>query len=217
MMGKDWALWQCFRELHSNALDEGGDSARGKRPTKGTPGDTTIVVTLPEFEKVFEEKSKIFLSGKCISASEHAEVWPNNRTGCLYFKSVRATEPGMLWTPPLYTYNVVDSRATLSEDRWLRDTYAYMVCLTKHLQGCEKNMTVLERILGAGEESFEYGLTWARYSPVSQEWIEVARKLYAKGIKLSPSAEQLLLQTLPETPRRNRATATCSPLPAGWR
>ena len=56
--GKHWKAWQWFRELHSNALDEGGDSTN--KPIDGF--DTVVTVKHPEIETCWNERDKYFLS-----------------------------------------------------------------------------------------------------------------------------------------------------------
>lgn len=61
-LGKNWKLWQAFRELFSNTLDENGSTALYPAlPEKGIEGYTEIWVQGAAFEAVYHDRDQIFL------------------------------------------------------------------------------------------------------------------------------------------------------------
>jgi len=105
--GKNWQLWQVYRELASNCLDENG--------TIGEPGETTVYANIPV------EHSEVFLVGKNkVYESELIEIFDNPNSQYIYYQGIRVLKMDL---PGRYTYNL--KKATLTEDRTLFGTAVY--------------------------------------------------------------------------------------------
>ena len=209
MLGRNWQLWHAFRELQSNALDEGGDSTIGRFPGP-IPGDTSIVVTDAEFEDIAGHKNLIFLHGqKPWTTGANAEIYPNNRSEVIYYRGVRISEPGMFPAAPLYTYNLLATQK-ISEDRLIANSHTMYANLGKHV-ACEvKNRGILEAIIGVREGTFEYQFEYSYAGVPTEEWLDVAETLFKSGKPMNKSAEDLLRANRASVKRREAANLTAT-------
>ena len=106
-LGSHWELWQAYRELYSNCLDEGGKF--------GDDLDTVIYAEIGDIRH-----HDVFLGKKNpIIATPFIEVYEGG-SRFIYVKGVRAKE---LSCPSMYTYNLF--RADLTEDRTI--AYSYQI------------------------------------------------------------------------------------------
>jgi len=114
-LGKDWELWQAYRELYCNALDEGGGVA-----TRSQDVMAQIVVRGAGIEQVHRDRHEYFLHGntaKVISADEGTTLEVlDSRSRYGFLRGVRVYD---LPCDSMYCYNM-RSGATLSEDRTLK-------------------------------------------------------------------------------------------------
>lgn len=106
-LGKNWKVWQAYRELHSNTLDEGGFIT-----DKKASDDIVFVVEGDEIQRAFDDRSKIFLESKPLHKVDNVEVH-QGKTSRVYFRGVWA---GDLPDESNYTYNITGG-TTLTEDR----------------------------------------------------------------------------------------------------
>lgn len=176
-LGKNWKLWQAFRELESNTRDEGGvtypltDADEARRTLSGPR--TRISVQGPEFHDVWMNRDKVFLSKPVLRPGSYVNLH-RGESHYIYYRGVRVHE---LSLPSNLTYNVTYP-VTLTEDR----TLAYLdsvrnVILTEI--GQMKDRDLIRKILSPGEGTFEYSMNWEglSYSYAGPEFREVAKDL----------------------------------------
>ncbi|HEY5446121.1 MAG TPA: hypothetical protein VIJ87_16960, partial [Pyrinomonadaceae bacterium] len=70
-LGANWKLWQAYRELYTNALDEGGGVALIENVDDygGRLGDICVCVIGDEFVKIYEQHAKYFLNAPALAQS----------------------------------------------------------------------------------------------------------------------------------------------------
>lgn len=167
-LGKNWELWQAFRELYCNTIDESGSTYLGD--ADASEGRTIISVESEEFASIFEDRyNQVFLedadtygiSGVQIIAKESEYV---------YFRGIRVMKTDK---PCLNTYNIL-SHVTLTEDR----TAAYTFIVKDDIQRAlrlEQNKEILENALNAGGEYWESQFSYDIYSheDISETFKEV--------------------------------------------
>lgn len=108
-LGEGWELWQAYRELFSNCLDEGGQLGYVKSP------DSTHI----EAEIGDIDHNSVFLNTKGLTVqatSMNCEIY-SGTSEWLYYRGVRAYK---LDKPAKFTYNILN--ADLTEDR----TFKYL-------------------------------------------------------------------------------------------
>ena len=111
--GKHWEPWMLYRELLSNAWDEGGDVSSA--PISAA---TLIEVQCPELDRVHAESADYFCRGlEPIARFAGVEVY--DRPGIIYNQRVRVANDARL----RFSYNFTD-RMVLTEDRTLAGFYS---------------------------------------------------------------------------------------------
>lgn len=105
--GRDWEVWQAYRELHSNAMDEGGGTQ-----IVGVDDDTVFEITGHEYRTWFDNRRVIFTDAKVLETVGGVEIRAGE-SEYVYYRGVRA---GKLPKKARYTYNFV-REMSLTEDR----------------------------------------------------------------------------------------------------
>ncbi len=115
-LGAHWEMWQVFRELYSNCLDEAGEMVEGFADP--AEGQTTIWVEGYAFAAAARDKNKYFLSTQPLHKGSFAEVHPGPSSG-IYYRGVLVAK---LERPSVHTYNLTTSMA-LTEDRTIKEEW----------------------------------------------------------------------------------------------
>lgn len=156
-LGKNWSLWQAYRELFSNAKDEGGDAFLGFSG-EPIPGETLITVDHPEFYKVHENQELYFtFNRKPIYVSPELTIY-DYYTPHIFYKGVRAKENRV---QPCFTYSIAKG-CDLTEDRSL--VYDFQI----HEQMCKAfiectDREIIRKVVTASQYSYEYELPFGEY------------------------------------------------------
>lgn len=109
--GKHWEPWQWFRELHSNALDEGGSSTNGK-----IQADTVITVKHQSIEDCYHNRASYFLSTQPIWENDEIAIHAHT-VSSVFYKGVKVHD--IKGDKSMFTYNIKKG-LTLTEDRTLK-------------------------------------------------------------------------------------------------
>lgn len=108
-LGKHWEPWQLFRELASNALDEGGGWSKAD-----AQGVTKITVNCREVEEAGDNEGVFLRAGEpVLTSTMGATVYPG-ASRHYYYKGIRAGS-----FPYMAPVTVDVSSGSLSEDRLL--------------------------------------------------------------------------------------------------
>lgn len=109
-LGKHWKIWQAYRELHANCLDENG--------TIGTDfnvqAKTKIFVKGEEFYKAYLNRNEIFLPNERLFKHDTVEIYSKIPSQHMYYRGVRVFTSED--KPFRYTYNIL-GHCSLTEDR----------------------------------------------------------------------------------------------------
>lgn len=114
-LGKNWKLWQAYRELYSNAKDEGGSVYESDTLPEPQAGKTFVVVGGEGFVHCHENKGEIFCEDDSVVLSV-SPVDLISGSGCFFSKGVKVWDFEGL--PSLFSYNDRSGYCDLSEDRW---------------------------------------------------------------------------------------------------
>jgi hypothetical protein len=150
-LGKGWEAWQAFRELYSNALDEGGGAFEG---TMHAPSETQIVVTCPEIAEAFRNKHKYFLSTTPIARTPVLDFHPGE-SNVVYFRGIAVHE---LQKPALFTYNLTEP-VELTEDRTMKYGFMATDCVKRAILATDVP-EIVEACVTAGDAHFEHGFNY---------------------------------------------------------
>lgn len=178
-LGKNWEVWQAYRELHSNTLDEAGEIT-------DTPmtADTVIEVTGSGIQIEFNNRDAIFVSGKPLVANEFLEVYPG-ATRYVYYRGVRA---GAVAGELSFRYNLL-CPMTLTEDRTFESQYTVEWKLSQLIPKLNHAGVMAE--LMSGKERWDQKLDWGMCSEPSKEFLDVATARYT-DITVNPAVRRVV-------------------------
>lgn len=162
-LGKHWQLWQAFRELYSNTLDESG----GMFVTTHTedlrndykPPRTLIVVGGQEFADVVTKMDEVFLPKdklKLVAASKDVEVYEGS-SRYVYYRGLRAYDLNAWEKESMYTYNYIGSATGLTEDRTIKYIF-YVRDAIADLVAKSDDRKLIGTYMKVGDRWFEKGL-----------------------------------------------------------
>ena len=165
-LGRDWKLWQAYRELESNTRDEGGTTSvfypaddnifrsLDEQMEDGRGVGTTIEVDCPGFAECVDGES-VFLDGDRLTRvfrSPKVDIY-DAPSEYLYYRGIRVYE---LRYPSLFTYDFGEGVVTLTEDRTIGNLWSVMWDLAYTIQTQVEDESVLDRILLKSDQaSFE--------------------------------------------------------------
>lgn len=151
-LGKNWEIWQAYRELESNTRDEAGNCTLGPL---GYPreNETVIYVLHSKMTKLFNMMGAIFLDPNIGKRAESngVEIYSAS-SKYLYYRGIRCMT---LPRPGLYTYNITGFMS-LTEDRTPASENS--VCNT--IAGAIMNLNdpdLIEIMIRADEEKYFEG------------------------------------------------------------
>lgn len=168
-LGRTWEVWQAYRELYCNCLDEQG-SINDFAPE--IEYGTVFAVEGEGIEQCHRNRREIFLSTKPISANDDCEIHQGSGEHAFY-RGVRAHKHGR---HALFTYNVT-AKLDLTEDRTIKAPYMlehYAELAVAYSDDEDLIQTVLMAPEGTFEQGFDFGGVYLKPSPA---FMEVAYRL----------------------------------------
>ena len=166
-LGKNWEVWQAYRELHSNTLDE-----EGVISNEAKTADTVFAVSGSGIEREYLNRDSIFVSGKPIASNDFLEVYDGS-TRSVFYRGVRA---GTMPEGMLFTYNIL-TPMTLTEDRTFESQFTVEWKLAQLLPKL-RNKGVAAQLL-AGADKWDQSLNFNSCSSPSEEFMSAARERYS--------------------------------------
>lgn len=162
-LGKNWGLWQAFRELETNTRDEGGLTFLNSSGETwiGEKDLTYIVVTGEAFVGEFEGRDKTFLpisERTLVYETPKMQVF-NGESKHIYYRGMRVLDlPAE--KPSKYTYNILES-TSLTEDR----TLAYQFQVDQRIGSAiidapEEQEELISEVITSEQKFYEHSLQW---------------------------------------------------------
>ena len=184
-LGKNWEPWMCFRELHSNTLDENGSTTKAL-PVMLEPC-TVIRVEGDGIDKAYAERDSIFCSSMVLASNDELEVryGPSDQ---MFYRGVRA---GKTRKTGSFTYNIL-SDCVLTEDRTFANPFSVEMKLYSLVARLD-NVSVLKEILTAESGTLE-GLLDFDYTNHTSEAFNTAVKELSNDQNLNKSARRLAIR-----------------------
>jgi len=123
-LGANWKLWQAYRELYTNALDEGGsvELIEDIYCFNPHPGDVCVYVTSDDFIRVYDQHAKYFLQRETLAQSFRmrcVEKVPDSENTVYYKTMFTGTKLDKMTH---FTYDYTET-VELTEDRTIADTW----------------------------------------------------------------------------------------------
>ncbi len=148
-LGAHWEMWQIFRELYANCLDEDGEMSLAR--IVPAEGQTTIWVTGEGFARAASERDLYFLKSKPLHHGANVDIHPGISLG-VYYRGVLVNK---LKNTATHTYNIT-SQMELTEDRTLKSDWWANYYIAGALAKCDDG-PLLERVFSV-KDSYEAGL-----------------------------------------------------------
>lgn len=199
--GKNWGLWQVFRELHSNTLDENGgtfvvtDETPAIVPEKHR---TIIYVQSGKFAEEYANRSKTFLIPKAepIAKDETLEIYPYPSKH-IYYRGIRVVDLKEKEYSQ-FTYNIL-SHIDLTEDRTAKSEYAIKWFLSEWIaKNAPEKLT--EAVINSREKTLEKTFDYTYAAPSKLFLDTVERHKYTPGV--SHSAVSVTSKYRPKSERK---------------
>lgn len=192
-LGKNWKLWQAFREIHSNTLDEKGSSVIFDPSSDSSllyrPNHTTILVKSQEYVEEYLSRDKTFLpEGLSMrTGSDSIQVFdaPSEH---VYYRGIRIMDLKEEERSTL-TYNILSS-LELTEDRTVKDEWDVRYRIQNYLASTESK-EIVSKAITAPEQSFERRLSFS-YAPKSATFMEVVTE-QKNAENLHPDAKSIAI------------------------
>lgn len=179
-LGRDWEVWQAYRELYANCIDEGGIIGGVL-----VENDTVFVVEGPEISKVHSERNQIFLHGEPWIVGEGIEVH-RGKSNFLYYRGVRVQR---LLKPTRFTYNFT-TEMRLTEDRTLASVWDANYKLGMRLPRIA-NPEFCVKVMDPHVEFYEHDLDFSDCAEPSEEFLDAIEK-FREHAQLKESNRTLL-------------------------
>jgi hypothetical protein len=154
-LGKTWEPWMAYRELYSNARDEGGTvSTEWSDSIIAACGHdyTAIIVDCPEVEQAHRERDEFLLSGFPEHVVQYVELL-TTPSAKLYYHGIKV---GTLSHPGHYTYNYT-AALDLTEDRTVKSLWMVERNLIRLLMASPPE--VFEPVL-FDKDCWEWAMDW---------------------------------------------------------
>jgi len=173
-LGKTWEMWQAFREIYSNCLDECGEIFESSSLVDPEEGYTTIIVRGGLFAEQFRNKGAIFIEDTeaPFTKSARAEVYTGCPHSSVYYRKVKIKER----VAPLFKYNILD-KIDLTEDRTAKYDFQLLDAIRDTII-LSDNKNFIEKCVTAKDDYLETNINYmGTYSIPSETFLDVVAKV----------------------------------------
>ena len=179
-LGKNWDLWQAFRELYCNTIDENGSIYTEDGDIEPIENKTIIEVDSEEFADIFEDRyNQVFLEDADTLSTSGVQIIAKP-SDYIYYRGIRVFKTDK---PCLNTYNIL-SHVTLTEDRTASSEWQIKDAIQDALK-LEENSNILENALNCNENYFESDFNYYIYEEgdISESFKDVATNCSNQAVK----------------------------------
>lgn len=179
-LGKTWQLWQAFRELYSNTLDEAGtidcyDLDIAQHLSSLKEDETLITVYGESFVQEYHDRDKIFYPqasrNRIDKPVEHFFVGSNH----IYYRGMRIFD---LEKPSRVTYNIL-ANVDLTEDRTAKYPFLLEAKIRDYIVESEDPELIkvaMESPPGTYEHRFDFGSTYTPPSNIFSSYVRTHKQ-----------------------------------------
>lgn len=195
-LGKNWELWQAFRELEANTRDENGRSdllsqelpygTESISANYGILGSTVFVIEGERFAEEWRTRDKTFLPEHDPNFIGNVQI-VKRPSKHLYYRGMRVAD---LKQPSIYTYNI-RRWLELTEDRTIKWMFSALATIAEAIAKSSDEQ-LISAAVKATETHMESRLEWALIGVApSPTFIDVVHKLKQRGrSNISNAAER---------------------------
>lgn len=202
-LGKNWELWEAFRELYTNTIDENGETFVSNTSfEEAKVGHTVFKVSGEAFVAEYYDRDKNFLPDglRQRTGTERIQVFerPSNH---LYYRGMRVHD---LKRPSTLTYNFLCD-VKLTENRQAANVFELEIEISKYILASE-NEEQIAKVL-QGEDTWESNINYRYgYTSPSRSFASVARTITpsnpsARAVVSAHEPRKQVQNPLDNTPR----------------
>lgn len=148
--GRNWDIWQAYREIDCNCMDEGGEIYNADS-VRGEAGYTIFCVQEIDTRGIFLRDS----TAPLLFSNDDIEIY-EGESECIYYRGVRAKD---LDRPSLHTYNIKRA-CDLTEDRLLCYDFQVERTINESIaQMGNANKSLIKSVITAKPHHYESTLT----------------------------------------------------------
>ena len=153
-LGKNWVLWQAYREFKGNCDDEGGKIWVDTTIPIRENNKTRVIVSGDAFLKVHENRDKYFWDKAAAMMFDESNSRSLDNPGSLFYRGIKV---GITIKETDYSYNIVDTELELSEDRTLTNwgEHQFTVRLNRSIISSEDETLIEEFVCSKDTDRFE--------------------------------------------------------------
>lgn len=223
-LGKNWKIWQAFREVYCNCIDEGGNVYLSDKIPEPTQGKTFVFLTGKEFVEQFYARHELVMepdTNMVALENSYLTVYDKPSTHVFY----RCVRVGELKPKGIYTYNFTNG-VDLTEDRTMLYQSFELARIGRVVMGATDKEHIRKMLLAPSdslEASFRYDgvmgvnpttefLTTLEhlYKTNSDELNESAREFHRKIAKQETTKNLVEIELNPvEKKQLQKATQIC--------
>jgi hypothetical protein len=197
-LGKTWKPWMAYRELYCNARDEGGSVYRVANPNAATDprrGQTQIRVEGADVQEVHANGALYFCEGEPDVVVGGVGIYCRP-SQVLFYRGVRVL---FLPKPAQFTYNIIDRRIDLTEDRTMTHPFMATWYLSQALAQCT-DPAILEDLLAPAKGALEADFDYAEHNTKATEvFLATISRLKERGASnIAGSALKVWARDVPE-------------------
>lgn len=172
--GRTWQMWQAFRELYCNCIDEGGSAFEADEAPEPESGTTTIIVTGGLIVEQFRNKGAIFIEENetPLQKSSRAEVYDPAKQSGIFYRKVKVKDR----ENTLYKYNILD-KIDLTEDRTAKYDFQVLWAIRDTVVKSD-NPHFIEKMVTAKHPFFESSINYSEACHPSQVFLDTVRRIY---------------------------------------
>lgn len=202
-LGKTWELWQAYREIYCNCIDEGGEVTDDAGASiNDSAGSTLVAVSGGAFKRLHDVRYEEVLCPQTHKVYDDARICQirHGESKRVYYRGIRAYE---LNKPAMHTYNLL-APMELSEDRSIKYQFYITQAIAAALTQCDDE-ELLRKVLLAPDGTLEASIDFAHCPGVADGPIfaDVVRSLMRENpTRINRSAmaatKMCIADTLPE-------------------
>ena len=222
-LGKNWFLWQAYREFKGNCDDEGGKIWVTTTIPIRESNKTRVIVSGDSFLKVHDDRDKYFWNEATAVMLDESNSRSLTNPGGLFYRGIKV---GDTIKETNYSYNIIDTMLELSEDRTLTNYGMLQIKyrLTNLIASSEDEALIEEFVCCRNSEQFEcvnniLAISGSTFNKVVERIYTTRPERLQEGILESMRKKKGLdtsYSSLPLTPldveERDKALALIEPL-----
>jgi len=181
-LGRNWKIWQAFREIYCNCKDESGETKYMKQFDGGKKDTTQVVVEGEKFEEVYDTRELYFIEDEPDFRLRAANVH-TKPTRSVFYKGISVLA-GQLSC--LHTWNIT-RKIELTEDRTAKYDFQLDSSVSTAI-ATSTDEEFIESCVLAPDGTFESDLDFSIMEAPSKEFLNVCASIvkdFTKGANRS--------------------------------